>query len=203
MGPNSRLMSNDKCCFWERFKRFNEVVWRIAAVDQQLFQDTNNNLYVLPYLFGIFAPGAPISQYISSSLPRSLARQGQLKTANPNEAQKEIVIGSYYWSLLVKDTGDNYTVDTTNTAGDGQLIYDTLLKTALRGVNVKIAQTYKPEGVPETSDLAAKSNGRIKVRSLDFTQWYPGGILHTKSWAVDGKHLYVGSANFDWRALTQ
>ncbi|KIH44698.1 phospholipase D domain protein, partial [Ancylostoma duodenale] len=85
----------------------------------------------------------------------------------------------------------------------GQLIYDTLLKTAQRGVNVKIAQTYKPEGVPETSDLAAKSNGRIKVRSLDFTQWYPGGILHTKSWAVDGKHLYVGSANFDWRALTQ
>ncbi|RCN49818.1 phospholipase D domain protein [Ancylostoma caninum] len=120
-----------------------------------------------------------------------------------NEAQKEIVIGSYYWSLLVQNTGDNYTVDTTNTSGDGQLIYDTLLKTAQRGVDVKIAQTYKDGGYPETTDLATKSNGRIKVRSLDFTQWYPGGIFHTKSWAVDGKHLYVGSANFDWRALTQ
>ncbi|EPB79928.1 phospholipase D domain protein [Ancylostoma ceylanicum] len=112
-----------------------------------------------------------------------------------NEAQKEIVIGSYYWSLLVQNTGNNYTVDHTNTSGDvsssplleslpffglnsaiqGQLIYDTLLKTAQRGVDVKIAQTYQDGG----------------------------GILHTKSWAVDGKHLYVGSANFDWRALTQ
>ncbi|KHJ88349.1 phospholipase D domain protein [Oesophagostomum dentatum] len=120
-----------------------------------------------------------------------------------DEAQKEILIGSYYWSLLVENTGDNYTVDYTNTSGDGLLIYNTLLKTALRGVNIKVAQTYKDGGYPETTNLAAQSNGNIKVRSLDFTQWYPGGILHTKSWAVDGKHVYVGSANFDWRALTQ
>lgn len=31
---------------------------------------------------------------------------------------------------------------------------------------------------------------------------YPGGILHTKSWSVDGQHFYIGSANFDWRSLT-
>ena len=29
------------------------------------------------------------------------------------------------------------------------------------------------------------------------------GVLHTKLWLVDGKHFYVGSANFDWRSLTQ
>ncbi|VDM50343.1 unnamed protein product [Toxocara canis] len=29
------------------------------------------------------------------------------------------------------------------------------------------------------------------------------GILHTKAWLVDDKHLYIGSANIDWRALTQ
>ena len=29
------------------------------------------------------------------------------------------------------------------------------------------------------------------------------GILHTKAWTVDGQHLYVGSANLDWRSLTQ
>ncbi|CAJ0588238.1 unnamed protein product [Cylicocyclus nassatus] len=123
-----------------------------------------------------------------------------------NEAEKELIIGSYYWSLLVENTGDNYTVDTTNTSGDGKLIYDTLLKTAQRGIDVKIAQTYADGGLsgyPETTNLAKSSDGRIKVRSLDFTQWYPGGILHTKSWAVDGKHMYVGSANFDWRSLTQ
>lgn len=30
-----------------------------------------------------------------------------------------------------------------------------------------------------------------------------GGIVHTKLLVVDEKHLYVGSANMDWRALTQ
>ncbi|VDM64495.1 unnamed protein product [Angiostrongylus costaricensis] len=118
-------------------------------------------------------------------------------------AKHDILIGSFYWSLLVKNTGDNYTVDTTNTTGDGMLIYNTLLKTAQRGVKVKISQTYRDGGYSETANLAAESNGNIEVRSLDFTQWYPGGILHTKSWVVDGKHLYVGSANFDWRSLTQ
>ncbi|KAK5976001.1 hypothetical protein GCK32_005909 [Trichostrongylus colubriformis] len=85
----------------------------------------------------------------------------------------------------------------------GELIYNTILKTAQSGVKVRIAQTYQDGGYPETADLAANSNGNLEVRSLDFTQWYRGGILHTKSWAVDGKHFYVGSANFDWRSLTQ
>lgn len=30
-----------------------------------------------------------------------------------------------------------------------------------------------------------------------------GGVLHSKFWVVDGRHIYVGSANMDWRALTQ
>ncbi|XP_049754744.1 5'-3' exonuclease PLD4 isoform X3 [Elephas maximus indicus] len=30
-----------------------------------------------------------------------------------------------------------------------------------------------------------------------------GGVLHSKFWVVDGRHLYLGSANMDWRSLTQ
>lgn len=29
------------------------------------------------------------------------------------------------------------------------------------------------------------------------------GVLHTKFWVVDRKHIYIGSANMDWRSLTQ
>lgn len=30
-----------------------------------------------------------------------------------------------------------------------------------------------------------------------------GGIVHTKLWVVDQKHFYLGSANMDWRSLSQ
>lgn len=30
-----------------------------------------------------------------------------------------------------------------------------------------------------------------------------GGILHTKLWIADRKSAYIGSANTDWRSLSQ
>lgn len=41
-----------------------------------------------------------------------------------------------------------------------------------------------------------------EVRPVDL-QSVTGGIIHTKLWVVDRKHLYIGSANMDWRSLTQ
>lgn len=42
-----------------------------------------------------------------------------------------------------------------------------------------------------------------QVRTLNFKKWFGSGILHTKMWLIDRKHFYVGSANLDWRSLTQ
>ncbi len=41
-----------------------------------------------------------------------------------------------------------------------------------------------------------------EVKGVDL-QSITGGILHTKLWVVDKKHMYLGSANMDWRSLTQ
>lgn len=41
-----------------------------------------------------------------------------------------------------------------------------------------------------------------EVRAVDLKA-LTGGIIHTKLWVVDQKHLYVGSANMDWRSLSQ
>ena len=38
---------------------------------------------------------------------------------------------------------------------------------------------------------------------MDFDHLMGTGVLHTKLWVVDGKHIYIGSANMDWRSLTQ
>lgn len=41
-----------------------------------------------------------------------------------------------------------------------------------------------------------------EVREVDLKA-ITGGIVHTKLWVVDQKHFYVGSANMDWRSLSQ
>lgn len=41
-----------------------------------------------------------------------------------------------------------------------------------------------------------------EVREVDLKA-VTGGIVHTKLWVVDQKHLYLGSANMDWRSLSQ
>lgn len=45
--------------------------------------------------------------------------------------------------------------------------------------------------------------GGAKVKFLDFDALLGSGILHSKFWIVDRKHLYLGSANLDWRAVNQ
>lgn len=41
-----------------------------------------------------------------------------------------------------------------------------------------------------------------EVREVDLRA-VTGGIVHTKLWVVDQKHFYLGSANMDWRSLSQ
>jgi phospholipase D3/4 len=112
-------------------------------------------------------------------------------------AQESIEIGSYYWTLQ----GHEYEHPT---GADGKEIFRLLKVKGQEGkVNISIAQdgtsrTFKNE---DTQELAAL--GLAKVRSLNFTKLIDAGILHTKMLIVDKKHFYVGSANFDWRALTQ
>ena len=42
----------------------------------------------------------------------------------------------------------------------------------------------------------------VQVRKVNFGH-LTKGVLHTKFWIVDQKHVFIGSANMDWRALTQ
>lgn len=42
----------------------------------------------------------------------------------------------------------------------------------------------------------------VHVRKVNFGR-LTRGVLHSKFWIVDRKHVFIGSANMDWRALTQ
>lgn len=54
-----------------------------------------------------------------------------------------------------------------------------------------------PLTLPGPSLSAGAQVRQVPMRQLT------GGVLHSKFWVVDGRHIYVGSANMDWRALTQ
>lgn len=40
------------------------------------------------------------------------------------------------------------------------------------------------------------------MRKVNFGR-LTSGVLHSKFWIVDRKHVFIGSANMDWRAITQ
>jgi phosphatidylserine/phosphatidylglycerophosphate/cardiolipin synthase-like enzyme len=81
-----------------------------------------------------------------------------------------------------------------------EAVIDAILAAAKRGVHVRIladAMMYKT--YPETVDMLGKV-ANIEARTIDYKK-IAGGIQHSKYFIVDGKEVYFGSQNFDWRSL--
>ncbi|KAH8032326.1 hypothetical protein HPB51_024103 [Rhipicephalus microplus] len=113
-------------------------------------------------------------------------------------ATKEIKIASFYWTLRGSDIYE----DPSDWQGE-DIFKEIVMAGKNRSVDIKIAQNMPREKEPnlDTQDLV--SQGIATVRSVDFDHLMGAGVLHTKFWIVDNKHIYVGSANMDWRSLTQ
>ncbi|CAK9293823.1 unnamed protein product [Gordionus sp. m RMFG-2023] len=112
-----------------------------------------------------------------------------------DDSKKNICIASSYWTLRSSNVFND------NSSWEGQSIFDSLYDASLnRAIDLRIVQNYARE-TPDTSILAQAANA--KVRKLDFRKFSNYGILHTKLWIFDDTHFYIGSANMDWRSLTQ
>lgn len=72
-----------------------------------------------------------------------------------------------------------------------------------RGIKIRIAQSAPTKVSPNTDTEILSKRKAALVRSVNFPRLLNGGVLHTKLWIVDDIHMYVGSANMDWRSLTQ
>lgn len=86
----------------------------------------------------------------------------------------------------------------------GEKIFQSILNAGTQqGLKIRIAQSAPTQQQPNLdTEILIKRNAAI-VRSVNLPRLFGGGVLHTKLWIVDGKHMYVGSANMDWRSLTQ
>ncbi|XP_070164828.1 5'-3' exonuclease PLD3 [Polyergus mexicanus] len=113
-------------------------------------------------------------------------------------AQETIEIASLYWTMKGED------VLPDNSAKEGEEVFQALLEAGRdRQIVLKIAQNLPSRLSPniDTQILARKANA--VVRDLNFARLLGGGVLHTKLWLIDRTHVYVGSANMDWRSLSQ
>jgi phosphatidylserine/phosphatidylglycerophosphate/cardiolipin synthase-like enzyme len=69
-----------------------------------------------------------------------------------------------------------------------------------RGVHVRfLADSVFAPKYPDTLDRLRRAGAEVRI--LDFGK-RGGGILHAKYFVVDGEDAFIGSQNFDWRALS-
>src|SRR4029077_4203877 len=56
----------------------------------------------------------------------------------------------------------------------------------------------------EAETLRDEFQERVSIHSVAMGDWYGGsGIMHQKIWIFDSRHLYLGSANMDWKSISQ
>ncbi|XP_045138773.1 5'-3' exonuclease PLD3-like isoform X2 [Portunus trituberculatus] len=117
-----------------------------------------------------------------------------------NSAQHSVDIAAFYWTLLNSDVSPK----PFPSASLGEDVFARLKETGLKeGMKMRIAQNQPSHISPQKDSAILADLGAAKVRNLDFQRLMSGGVLHTKMWLVDDTHIYLGSANMDWRSLTQ
>nr|XP_014354374.1 PREDICTED: phospholipase D3-like isoform X2 [Latimeria chalumnae] len=108
------------------------------------------------------------------------------------QVNSSVDIAAFYWTLQNNREQEGVL--------PGRHVFEKFLEVLSRGVELNLAvNSQQPCGDEDTAKLAR--NGAV-VRYVDMEN-LTGGIIHTKLWVVDGRHVYIGSANMDWRSLTQ
>lgn len=124
-------------------------------------------------------------------------------------ARSTIDLTAMYWALLPDPKGadeQGFTDEQFRQMGadSGHALYAALLDAARRGVSIRILESPGFSGQKQESDnLRKQFPERISIREIDMSKWYGGGIMHQKILIFDSVHLYLGSANMDWKSLMQ
>ncbi|MEM7431743.1 MAG: phospholipase D-like domain-containing protein [Pseudomonadota bacterium] len=90
-------------------------------------------------------------------------------------------------------------------ADRGIALLEALDDAAARGVKIRIIQSpgFDPDVKDESVTLQEKHPDNIQIGNINMPDWYGSGIMHQKVWVFDNTNVYVGSANMDWKSLTQ
>ncbi|XP_037546192.1 inactive phospholipase D5 [Nematolebias whitei] len=109
-----------------------------------------------------------------------------------DQAKHSVEVVSSVWNLNSWDMEPK-----PSTAKQGQLLFQRLLSLKSRGVKLKIVSSRT-----NVTELKALEAHNAEVHSVNMTALTKGG-LHSSFWIVDRKHIYIGSADMDWRSLSE
>lgn len=129
--------------------------------------------------------GSPSAQPLAQAWPQLL-----------DAARETVHVASFYWSLTGPDIGVN-----DSSSRPGEALLKKLQQLLDRNVSLAVA-TSSPSLTRKSTDLRVLAARGARVRYVPLGK-LTGGVLHSKFWVVDGRHVYLGSANMDWRSLTQ
>jgi phospholipase D3/4 len=125
-------------------------------------------------------------------------------------AKSTIDLTAMYWALLPDPEGideKGFTEEQFEKmgAGAGRALCEALRDAASRGVSIRILQSPGFSGQKQESDqLKELFPEKVSIHSIEMGKWYGGGgIMHQKIWIFDSSHVYLGSANMDWKSISQ
>ena len=115
-----------------------------------------------------------------------------------DQTKKSLLIGSFYWTLKSDEVYNH------SSSVYGDKIFHSLLQAGSeRNIDIRIAQNEPSQQSPNVDTEILQKRKAANVRSVNFGRLFGSGVLHTKVWISDSKHIYLGSANMDWRSLSQ
>lgn len=155
----------------------------------------------------------PVGDFaLSSAVPQTF----EALKHHVQAATTSIDLSAMYWNLLGEEDRKVYSdAEMTSFGAErGRNLLFALRDAATRGVNIRILTakqsqletldqletTSLPSEVQVLMDAAPQN---VHVRCWSGPEWYGSGILHQKIWVFDEQHVYVGSANMDWKSLAQ
>ncbi|XP_068607314.1 inactive phospholipase D5 [Brachionichthys hirsutus] len=109
-----------------------------------------------------------------------------------DQAKHSIEVVSPVWAL---NPWDPETMPSA--AKQGQLLFQKMLRLKSRGVKLKIASS-----LTSSAELQTLAEHNAEVHFVNMTALTRGG-LHSSFWIVDRTHIYIGSADMDWRSLSK
>jgi len=126
-------------------------------------------------------------------------------------ARSTIDLTAMYWNLLpdptsVDESGFSMEQFEAMGAGPGRALLQALREAAARGVRIRILESpgFSASTKSESAALREAFPKVVEVLPVDMDAWYGGsGIMHQKLWIFDERHLYLGSANMDWKSIMQ